>query len=72
VETEQPWHGTATTESMSKELRSAAQRGDVGVVRAILDRGNVDINEGDWVTIYLFILFYLFYLLEWKYCSSLG
>jgi hypothetical protein len=50
-----------TTESMSEELIDAAQRGDVGVVRAILDRGNVNIN-GDRVTIFLFILFYLFNL----------
>jgi hypothetical protein len=48
---------------MSEELNAAAQRGDVGVVRAILDRGNVDINGGDRVTILLFIYFlYLFYL----------
>jgi hypothetical protein len=53
---------------MSEELIDAAQRGDVGVVRAILDRGNVNINGGDGVTILLFI--YLFYLLEWMDCSS--
>jgi hypothetical protein len=34
------------------ELIHAAQGGDVGVVRAILDRGNVDINGGDQVTIF--------------------
>jgi hypothetical protein len=69
--TEQPWHGTArlpdqTTESMSEELIHAAKGGDVGVVRAILDRGNVDINgEDDRVTIFLFIyLFYLFIRME--------
>jgi hypothetical protein len=45
---------------MSEELRSAAQRGDVGVVRAILDRGNVEINGGDGVTIFLFNLFIYF------------
>jgi hypothetical protein len=45
---------------MSEELIVAAKGGDVGVVRAILDRGNVNINEGDWVTIYLFYLFILF------------
>jgi hypothetical protein len=43
---------------MSEELRSAAKRGDVGVVRAILDRGNVNINRGDEVTILFFYLFY--------------
>jgi hypothetical protein len=48
---------------MSEELIVAAKGGDVGVVRAILDRGNVNINGGDRVTILLFILFiYLFYL----------
>jgi hypothetical protein len=49
---------------MSEELIVAAKRGDVGVVRAILDRGNVNINGGDRVTIYLFILFILFISLE--------
>jgi hypothetical protein len=42
---------------MSEELIDAAQRGDVGVVRAILDRGNVNINDGDRVTLFLFIYF---------------
>jgi hypothetical protein len=56
---------------MSEKLIVAARGGDVGVVRAILDRGNVNINEGDWVTIfYLFILF--IYLLGWSHSSSLG
>jgi hypothetical protein len=47
---------------MSEELRSAAKGGDVGVVRAILDRGNVNINGGDGVTILLFIYFIYFIL----------
>jgi hypothetical protein len=53
---------------MSEELIVAAKRGDVGVVRAILDRGNVEINGRDRVTSFLFIL--LIYLLEWRDCSS--
>jgi hypothetical protein len=57
---------------MSEKLIVAAKGGDVGVVRAILDRGNVDMNGGDGVTIYLFILFYFIYLLGWSHSSSLG
>jgi hypothetical protein len=45
---------------MSEELRSAAKGGDVGVVRAILDRGNVEINGGDGVTIFYLIYFIYF------------
>jgi hypothetical protein len=47
---------------MSEELRFAAQRGDVGVVRAILDRGNVKINGGDGVTILLFIYLFILFI----------
>jgi hypothetical protein len=38
--------------TLSEELIDAAKGGDVGVVRAILDRGNVNINGGDRVTIF--------------------
>jgi hypothetical protein len=63
VEPSNPGTARLPDQTMSEELNAAAQRGDVGVVRAILDRGNVDINGGDRVTILLFIYFlYLFYL----------
>jgi hypothetical protein len=74
VEPSNPGTARLSEGSMSEELKSAAKGGDVGVVRAILDRGNVNINgRDDRVTIFLFILFILFilfYLLVWMDCSS--